>query len=266
MILSIHIPKSGGTSFGHLLESTFGARLLRDYGDRVGLNSPEENRRRAARIAEARGRREELLRDYDVIHGHYTTDEYAGLFSNARFVAFFREPCQQTMSQYEYFLRHPEIDNPAVKLFHEVRATRAQFIAGGGNQQAVYLGTMELNEFAVVGLMEQCERSVALFEAVFGRKLLREPRMRTRTRTARANPMRLIPSFTAPLRNTAQPTSRSIAVPASVSPPCAAAMACERRSACAAPYLRLNCVPSYRVSRTPEAATTGAQNANCASR
>jgi hypothetical protein len=174
VILSIHIPKSGGTSFGHLLESTFGARLLRDYGDRVGLNSPEENRRRAARIAEARGRRDELLRDYDVIHGHYTTDKYAGLFSNARFVAFFREPCQQTMSQYEYFLRHPEIDNPAVKLFHEVRATRAKFIAGCGNQQAVYLGTMELNEFAVVGLMEQCERSVALFEAVFGRKLFRD--------------------------------------------------------------------------------------------
>jgi hypothetical protein len=174
VILSIHIPKSGGTSFGHLLEAAFAARLLRDYGDRVGLNSPEEDMRRAARVAEARARRDELLRDYDIIHGHYTADKYAGLFPRADFVAFFREPCQQTMSQYEYFFRHPEIDNPAVKLFHEMRVTRADFIARGGNQQAVYLGTMQIDEFAVVGLMEQYGRSVALFEAVLGRNLPRD--------------------------------------------------------------------------------------------
>jgi hypothetical protein len=171
LILSIHIPKAGGTTFGALLQAAFGSRLLRDYGDLVGFDTPEADRRRTARIAEARARRDELRRDYDVIHGHYTADKYAGLFPAARFVAFFREPHQQAMSHYAFFLRHPEIDNPAVKMFHELNITRTEFVARTGNHQAAYLGTMHLAEFAVVGLLEQYERSVALFQAALGRKL-----------------------------------------------------------------------------------------------
>jgi hypothetical protein len=174
VILSIHIPKAGGTTFGHLLEAAFGARLLRDYGDLVGFDTPEAAARRATRIAEARARRGELLRDYDIIHGHYTADKYAGLFSGARVVAFFREPHQQAMSHYEFFLRHPEIDNPAVTMFHELRISRTEFVARTENHQAAFLGTMDLDELAVVGLTEQYERSVALFEAVLGHKLPRD--------------------------------------------------------------------------------------------
>jgi hypothetical protein len=175
VILSIHIPKTAGTAFGELLHGAFGSRLLRDYGDHVGLNTPEEDVRRAARIVKARARRDKLLRDFDVIHGHYTADKYAGLFPRADFVAFFREPYQQTLSQYEYILRHPEIDNPGVKLFHVVRPTRAEFIARAGNHQEIYLGAMDLDELAVVGLTEQFQRSAALFETVLGRKLPRDP-------------------------------------------------------------------------------------------
>jgi hypothetical protein len=195
VILSIHIPKSGGTSFGQLLEATFGTRLLRDYGDHVGFNPPGEEMRRAARIAEARARRDELLKDFDVIHGHYTADKYAGLFPSADFVAFFREPYQQTVSQYEYFLRHPEIENPAVKLFHELRATRAELIAHGGNQQAIYLGSMDLDEFAVVGLTEQYERSVALFEAVLDRKLPRDAARANANPDRRGEPYEIDPEL-----------------------------------------------------------------------
>jgi hypothetical protein len=184
VILSIHIPKTAGTAFGELLHGAFGSRLLRDYGDHVGLNTPEEDVRRAARIVKARARRDKLLRDFDVIHGHYTADKYAGLFPRANFVAFFREPYQQTLSQYEYILRHPEIDNPGVKLFHEIRPTRTEFVARGGNHQAIYLGAMDLGELAVVGLTEHYERGVALFEAVLGRKLPHE------VARANANPNR----------------------------------------------------------------------------
>jgi hypothetical protein len=174
VILSIHIPKAGGTGFGHRLQAAFGSRLLRDYGDLIGFDTQEAATRRTARIAEARARRDELLRDYDVIHGHFTADKYAGLFPTTDVTAFFREPHQQAMSHYEFLMRHPQMDNPAVKLFHELRIPLTEFVERTGSLQAAFLGSMDIGEFAVVGLMEHYERSVALFEAAFGRKLPRE--------------------------------------------------------------------------------------------
>lgn len=71
LILSIHIPKAAGESFRARLESTFASRLLMDYGDWIGLDTPQIVARRELRKAEMQARRDELLRDYDVIHGHF---------------------------------------------------------------------------------------------------------------------------------------------------------------------------------------------------
>jgi len=171
MIVSIHIPKSAGTSFGMRLESEFGARLLKDYGDWVGLETPDAIARRAARVAAMRARREELLRDYDVIHGHFVADKYLDLFPTTALVAFFRDPYQQAVSNYHYLMRHPEIDHPGVKLFHEVRPSLLEFIAGVPASQSNYLGRATVEDFAMVGLTEQYDRGVALFEAIFSVKL-----------------------------------------------------------------------------------------------
>jgi hypothetical protein len=47
MLISVHIPKTGGTAFGAVLERAYGARLLRDYGDRPLAHGS------VARLAEA---------------------------------------------------------------------------------------------------------------------------------------------------------------------------------------------------------------------
>ncbi len=174
MILSIHIPKAAGQSFRLRLQSTFGPRALIDYGDWVGVDTPDAVAHRRRRRQEMRARNDELLRDYDVIHGHFVADKYLGLFPIAEFAAFFRDPYQQAMSHYQFFLRHPEIDNPAIKLFHDTRMSPPEFIAAFPDIQTRYLGSLTVADLAMVGLFEQYERSVALFEAVFGRKLAPE--------------------------------------------------------------------------------------------
>ena len=171
MIVSIHIPKTAGTSFGMRLEDKFGLRLLKDYGDWVGLDTPEANALRAARDAETRARRDELLRDYDIIHGHFVADKYVGLFPVAAFTAFFRDPYQRAVSHYEFLLRYPKLDHPWIRQFHESRPALADLLKLFPNYQSIFLGQVAIEDFAVVGLTEQYERSVALFEAVFGRKL-----------------------------------------------------------------------------------------------
>lgn len=89
MIVSIHIPKTAGTTFRELLYRDFGERLFQDYGDLAGYRSPEADALRARRKLEIRARRDELMRNFDVIHGHFIADKYIGLFPKSDFVAFF---------------------------------------------------------------------------------------------------------------------------------------------------------------------------------
>lgn len=174
MIISIQVPKAAGQSFRVRLQSTFASRALIDYGDWAGYDAPEAIARRELRKAEMRARREELLRDYDVIHGHFAPDKYVGLFPTTKFAAFFRDPYQQAVSHYQYLLRHPEIDHPVVKAVHETPLSLLEFIAAYPNIQSWFLGHLGVEDLAMVGLKEQYERGVELFAAVFGRKIALE--------------------------------------------------------------------------------------------
>ncbi|MGH6845701.1 MAG: hypothetical protein ACRECU_13515 [Methylocella sp.] len=171
MIVSIHIPKTAGESFRLRLQSTFASRALFDYGDWVGFDTPDTVARRELRRAVMRARRDELLRDYDIIHGNFVGDKYLGLFPATWFAAFFRDPYQQAVSHYHFILRHPEIDHPGVRAFHEKRMSLLEFIAAFPNMQSRFLGQIGVENLAMVGMKEQYERGVALFEAVFRHKL-----------------------------------------------------------------------------------------------
>jgi hypothetical protein len=171
LIVSIHIPKAAGQSFRVRLLSTFGSRALIDYGDWTGFDTPEAVAQRAPRRAAMRARRDELLRDYDVIHGHFLPDKYVGLFPTTQFAAFFRDPYQQAVSHYQFMWRHPEIDHPVVKAVHATRMSLPEFIVAYPNIQSWFLGHLGVEDLAMVGLIEQYERGVALFDAVFGCKM-----------------------------------------------------------------------------------------------
>ena len=58
--------------------------------------------------------------------------------------------------------------------------TLLDFIEAFPNHQALYIGEMPLEDFAMIGVTERYEQSVALFEAVFG---IRMPRATTRQNT-----------------------------------------------------------------------------------
>jgi hypothetical protein len=174
LIISIHIPKAAGQSFRARLHSTFSSRALFDYGDWIGLDTPDIVSRREVRKAAVWARRDEIIRNYDVIHGHFAADKYLGLFPTAGFAAFFREPYQQAVSHYEFILRHPEINHPAVRTFHEERMSLPEFVAAFPRMQSRHLGRVSIEDLAMVGIMEQYERGVTLFEAVFGCKLAPE--------------------------------------------------------------------------------------------
>ena len=170
MIISIHVTKSGGTSFGEALRQVFTERFMADNEDWAGYISPEAIARRAANAARMRGRRDELLERYDLIHGHFSPEKYMGLFPTTQFVAFFRDPFQQAVSHYEFLRRIPHVEHPAVQEFHAAKMTIEDFVCWEATKepQAQLLGGLPVEALDVVGLTEEFARSTALFNATFG--------------------------------------------------------------------------------------------------
>jgi hypothetical protein len=173
MIVSVHVTKTGGTSFGAALKREFKERFMHDDEDWAGYDTPEAAARRAANATRMRNRRDELLQRFDVIHGHFVPEKFANLFPRTEFLAFFRDPFQQAISHYQFLCRLPAVDHPAVREFRAARMTLEDFIAWEAirNPQAQLIGGFAIEDFAMIGLTEQFARSVALFNAMFGRQL-----------------------------------------------------------------------------------------------
>jgi hypothetical protein len=175
MIISIHVPKTAGTSLGQSLRAAFGDRLLFDYGDWAGFNSPQAMAHRAAREAQTRARRDDLLEQFDVIHGHFVADKYLGLFPRADFITFLRDPYQQALSNYFFLRNNPQLgkQHPAVQVFHESKMTIFDYLSwkAVSNPQTAFLGSVSVGSLTMVGLTEEYVRSVALFNRTFGHTL-----------------------------------------------------------------------------------------------
>jgi len=190
MILSVHVAKAAGNSFRELLKAKFGERMMGDYGDWAGFDTPEANQRRSSRTAAMRSRAAELVEKYDVIHGHFQADKYLDLFPRADYIAFFRDPYQQSVAHYYFLLRNPQREHPEERIFHEAKMTLHDYLEWDAfrNHQSQYLGTIPIDAFAMVGLSEQFGSSIARFSSIFGYQLGEE-------RFANVNPDRELSGY-----------------------------------------------------------------------
>jgi hypothetical protein len=143
---------------------------MTDYGDWAGFDTPEANARRLLRENAMRARRNELLDRYDVIHGHFVADKYKGLFPDERFIAFFRNPFQQSVAHYYFLVRNPQREHPEEKMLHDAKMTLLDYLQWDAlrNQQSRFLGSLSIEDLAFVGLSEEYAKSLELFRSMFG--------------------------------------------------------------------------------------------------
>jgi hypothetical protein len=170
LIISVHIPKTGGTTFVDILQKCAEEVLYLDY-DYEGP-SPIALFRRGKRLTapfESIMNDLESLPGRSVIHGHFQAKKYVSTFPNAVYVTWLRDPVERIVSNYLYWQRSRL---PGDRRWEQVNAQGisleqfAQLKLARDNQQA-YLYPLAVEDFDFVGITEEYDRSLELFRRLF---------------------------------------------------------------------------------------------------
>ena len=167
LIISIHVPKTAGTSFQKGLEERFGRRLLIDKKDNpLGLPVYCWPRRWRDRI-KTRFRADRLAADYDAIHGGFAATKYLPLGKRAALCAFFRDPTERLCSHYLYMRVYSRSRNSRFWA-NNLNLERYAYLPKMRRLYEWHTSNLPMERFAFVGMMEEYEESLALFKAIFG--------------------------------------------------------------------------------------------------
>ena len=104
MIISVHVPKTAGSSFVKALEAHFSSGLQKDYAD-LPTNTPQYERNRAALLASVHNAESDHSAEVACIHGHFLPLKYLllSLKKELRFITWMRNPVERVLSHYYYW-------------------------------------------------------------------------------------------------------------------------------------------------------------------
>jgi hypothetical protein len=166
MLISVHVPKTGGISFMDLLRAGYGDRLLLDYEDRPMTHSAFARFTRSLRHWPANARR---LHGYDCVHGHFLPLKYLW-FRQASFAIWLRDPVEAAVSRYFFLKRYLKSDDPQFRKYIKRRDLSLEDfvqLPHFHNLYAKYLVGIRLSRFDFIGITERYGESVEVFQRMF---------------------------------------------------------------------------------------------------
>lgn len=179
MIFSVHVPKTGGTSFRHLLEKRFKDRLAIYYGPRDANTDGRLDGVHRSGLVEALPR----LADggVEVLHGHLRLDLMPSAVADpAQVWMWLRDPVERTISHY-FFLKEGDGQGRIATRIRSEQISLLDFAASPRalNLQSKFIGGLALEKLGFVGVTERYDDCVGL---LFGGKLPAQKRVWNRTR------------------------------------------------------------------------------------
>jgi hypothetical protein len=171
MIISLHLPKTAGTSFAKSLKAHFGSGLLRDYAD-LPINTPVYERNlNALRACIENG--EKNFSNVRCIHGHFLPLKYLLLSTKAdtTFITWMRDPVERLASHYWFWLKTykadtaPELQRRVI----EEQWSLERFCLGSELQNFYwqFLWGFSLERFGFIGIVENYEEELGYFAETF---------------------------------------------------------------------------------------------------
>lgn len=166
-LISLHLPKTAGSSFRTTLEDVFAERLLCDYGDR-SISKPPLLRHQEV-LAAALSVAEYGAGEYDCVHGHFLPVKYLPLADreSCYFITWMRHPVERLISHYHFWQQsyHPESAPPHHRRVVEEGWSLEQFCLSEQfrNLYTQYLWGFPLENFTFVGITEHYSEDLDYF-------------------------------------------------------------------------------------------------------
>jgi hypothetical protein len=155
-IVSIHIPKTAGTTVAEVFSRCFNRRVLFDY----------ETYDKSQTVNREVGNNVDFIRSYfDVIHGHFYAWKYLDVFRDAKFIASIRHPVERVISQYLHELNE---DSSSASYHDDLVSGRMDVVdfaglEGIGDAMYRHLAGRALNDYDLFIVSESLELSLRLF-------------------------------------------------------------------------------------------------------
>lgn len=152
-LISLHIPKSGGSSFRDFLRSLYGEAMRPMY------TSEETAPRLVHKVR--------LEPGTSCLHGHFQADAFDHLLPGALKITWLRDPVERVVSGYYQFLRHPDTadESDFNRDFFESGMSLMEFARHENIRDSLfwYLNAVPLEDFFFVGITERYMESMKLF-------------------------------------------------------------------------------------------------------
>lgn len=155
MIVSVHVPKSAGTSFKRVLTEVCHARIWFNYG---------------SIFAREQARAGVVPDGTEIIFGHFLADAFDDLYPDRTLITWVRHPVERVVSHYHHFRRAPDMRDGCCRDLHDRNLSLLEFasLEWMCNETSRYLSYKPVRAFEFVGIAESFDESMGQFCDHFG--------------------------------------------------------------------------------------------------
>jgi len=169
MIISVHVPKTGGSSFGKALKDHFGESFLR-YGDGLIQERGKRCKSDLQRAIDAFDYPERFA-SYGAIHGHFRPFVFLPFSKkvDVNFSVWLRDPFERMASHYRFWKMIKNPVEPHVREFAESDLTFEEFCFQDRyrNFLSQYLCFFPMHNFDFIGCLEHYAEDLQRFSRQF---------------------------------------------------------------------------------------------------